>query len=313
LRHAAAKMDSGAVFEWSDLRYFLAVARTGSTLAAARTLGTSQSTVHRRLAELETRINRKLAKRCTTGYQLTELGQRLLPYAESVEAAIAAFERYSLASDTDLTGSVRVTCSSTMADRLAKSPLIEAFHARYPGLQVELVITDRYLDLAKGEADIAIRFGEASDDALIGRKIAEVPWAVYATRSYVERHGRPGRPEDIEDHLVVAFDGEIANYAAARWLRSVAPRARIAARSDSWPALIATVKSGAGLAPLPIHHGDRDKELVRLIGTTPGLVSEIWLLVHPDMRQTPRVRTFFEYVIAELKGFRTLLLREFEK
>jgi DNA-binding transcriptional LysR family regulator len=139
LRHAAAKMDSGAVFEWSDLRYFLAVARAGSTLAAARTLGTSQSTVHRRLAELETRINRKLAKRCSTGYQLTELGQRLLPYAESVEAAIAAFERYSLASDTDLTGSVRVTCSSTMADRLAKSPLIEAFHARYPGLQVELV------------------------------------------------------------------------------------------------------------------------------------------------------------------------------
>jgi DNA-binding transcriptional LysR family regulator len=129
----------------------------------------------------------------------------------------------------------------------------------------------------------------------------------------VERHGRPGCPEDIENHLVVAFDGEIANYAAARWLRSVAPRARIAARSDSWPALVATVKSGAGLAPLPIHHGDRDKELVRVIDTAPGLLSQIWLLVHPDMRQTPRVRAFFDYVVAELKPFRALLLREPEE
>jgi DNA-binding transcriptional LysR family regulator len=166
------------VFEWSDLWYFLAVARAGSTLAAARMLGTSQSTVHRRLAKLEARIGHKLGKRYSTGYQLTELGQRLLHYAESVEDAIAVFERHSLASDTELTGSVRVTSSSKMADRLAKSPLFEAFHARYPGLQVELVITDRYLDMAKGEADIAIRFGQASDDALIGRKIAEVPWAV---------------------------------------------------------------------------------------------------------------------------------------
>lgn len=306
-------MDSRAVFEWNDLRYFLAVARAGSTLAAARMLGTSQSTVHRRLAELETRIGRKLVKRSATGYQLTELGQRLLPYAERAEDAIAAFERHSLAADTDLTGSVRVTCSSTMADRLAKSPLMDAFHARHPGLRVELVITDRYLDLSKGEADIAIRTGEALDDALIGRKIAEVPWAVYATRSYIERHGRPERPEDIEDHFVVAFDGEIANYAAARWLRSVAPRARIAARSDSWPAFIATVKSGVGLGPLPIHHGDREKQLVRLIDTAPGLLSEFWLLVHPDMRHTPRVRAFFDYVVAELKGFRALLLRQVEE
>ena len=128
-----------------------------------------------------------------------------------------------------------------------------------------------------------------------------------------ERHGRPERVEDIECHSVVAFDDEIANYAAARWLRSVAPRARIAARSDSWPALVATVKSGVGLAPLPIHHGDGEKELVRLVDTEPRLVSEIWLLVHPDMRHTPRVREFFDYVVAEMKDFRALLLRQFER
>lgn len=101
----------------------------------------------------------------------------------------------------------------------------------------------------------------------------------------MERHGRPERPESLNDHFVIAFDGDIANYAAARWLRSVAPRAKIAARSDSWPAFIATVKTGVGIGPLPIHRGDREEGLIRLFDTAPDLVSEFWLLMHPDMRQ----------------------------
>jgi DNA-binding transcriptional LysR family regulator len=135
-------MDNRAVFDWDDLRHFLAVARSGSTLAAARALGTSQSTVHRRLVELEARIGRALVTRQPTGYRLTELGEHLLPFAEDVEEAITVFERQALASDKELSGAIRVTCASTLADRLAKSPLIDAFHARYPGLQVELVITE---------------------------------------------------------------------------------------------------------------------------------------------------------------------------
>jgi DNA-binding transcriptional LysR family regulator len=312
LRKASAKMDSGEIFEWSDLRYFLAVARAGSTLAAARLLGTSQSTVQRRLSELESRLGRKLVKRGTSGYRLTELGESLLPHAERVEDAIAAFGRHSAAADKSLTGSVRVTCSSTMADRLVRSSLIKTFHSRYPRLRVEFVVTDKYLDLSKGEADIAIRTGHAADEALVGRKIAEVPWAVYATRSYVERYGRPNAPKDIEDHLVVAFDGEIADYAAARWLRSAAPRARVAARSDNWPAFLATVKSGVGLGLLPIHHGDREQDLVRLIDATPRVASEFWLLVHPDMRHMPRVSAFFDYMLEEVTAFRALLLRQCE-
>ena len=190
--------------------------------------------------------------------------------------------------------------------------MTQNFHTRYPGLRIEFVITDKYLDLSKGEADIAIRTGEPCDENLIGRKIAGVPWAVYATHSYVERHGRPESAADLNDHFVVAFDGEIANYAAARWLRSVAPTAKIAARSDNWAAFLATVKTGVGLAPLPIHHGDREKDLVRLIDMEPRVVSQFWLLMHPDMRHTPRVRAFFDYVVAELKTFRSLLLRDAE-
>jgi DNA-binding transcriptional LysR family regulator len=301
------------VLDWNDLRYLIAVARAGSTLAAAKALGTSQSTVHRRLTELEERIGRQLVKRHATGYRLTELGEHLLPYAERAEEAIATFERQALASDKDLSGIVRVTCASTLADRLANSPLLDTFHVRYPNLRVELLVSDRLLDLSRGEADIAIRLGQPQESPLIGRKIAKVPWAVYASHSYVQRYGRPEAPRDLKDHVVVAYDGEIADYAAARWLQSVAPNARVAARSENWPGYILAVKSGAGIGPLPVHHGDRENELVRLFDTDPQVVSHFWLLMHRDMRRTPRVRAFFDFVIAELKAFRMLLLRQTER
>jgi DNA-binding transcriptional LysR family regulator len=203
------------MFEWDDLRHFLAFARAGSMQGAARALGVNQSTVQRRIAELEERLGRRLVERHLTSYRLTELGEELRPAAEGVEAAVATFERHLAASDKGLIGTIRVTCGSILADRLRRSHLIDAFHARHPGLRVELVISDRFLDLSKGEADIAIRAGEPREEALVSRKIAEAPWAVYASRAYLERYGRPGHPEDIERHVVVGCGEAIAHSGGA--------------------------------------------------------------------------------------------------
>src|SRR5262249_54029656 len=230
------------MFDWNDLRYFLAVARTGSTIAAAKALGWSQSTVQRRLARLE---------RHPTGYRLTALGEDLRRYAEEVEEAVAVFERHLAASDKRLTGTVRVTCPEGLVDPLL-TPLVDAFQARYPGLRVDLIVTERFLDLSKGEAEIAVRGGEPRDPVLIGRKIADNPWAVYASRSYIERHGRPERPEDINHHAIIDFSGDIANLLLAKWLRSVAPQATIAARSNSVIGLLMAAKSDVGLTILPV-------------------------------------------------------------
>jgi len=309
----SAKLHTQGVFDWNALKYFLAFARKGSTLAAARVLGVSQSTVHRRLAELEKRLGRSLLERDLTGYRLTELGEELRPFAEQVEEAVAAFERHLISSDKAFTGTIRVTCPTTVADRLLRTPLIDAFHARYPGLRVELVMSDQFLDLSTGEADIAIRAGAPQDEALVGRTIAEAPWALYASRSYFEHHGRLECPQDIERHLVVAFDGVIADYPAARWLRSMAPHAPIAARSDSWPAVISAVKSGAGLAPMPVVLGDHEKGLVRVIDDIPELATKYYLLTHRDLHRTPRVRAFFDFVDAEIKAFRLMLSGRVER
>jgi DNA-binding transcriptional LysR family regulator len=286
---------------WDDLRYFLAFAHAGSMQAAAKALGVNQSTVQRRIAELEEYLGHRLVIRHLGSYRLSELGEELLPAAKDVEAAIAAFERHLAAYDKGPTGTVRVTCGSSLAARLRQTPLIDAFHARCPGLRVELIISERFLDLSKGEADIAIRLGEPSDETLVARKIADASWAVYASRAYVERYGRPLNVEDLNRHLVIACDGAIANYPAARWLRSVA------ARSEHWQGVMLAVKAGAGLAAMPHWQGD-SSELVRVIDNI-GLVIPYYLVMHRDMQHTPRVRAFADFVSSEIKSFRALLAK----
>jgi DNA-binding transcriptional LysR family regulator len=295
------------MFDWNDLRYFLAVARHGSTIAAAKALHLSQSTVHRRLAELEKGVGRHIVIRHATGYRLTEFGNELLPLVKQVEEAVASLERHLVAANDAPSGSVRVTCSESIGYRLTQSPLLDGFHKRYPGLRIELIMSDHFLDIAKGEADVAIRAGVPNEESLVGRKIADVPWALYCSRSYLERHGRVERTEDIDRHAVIEFDGDIRDHHAAQWLRSVAPHATVVARSNTVPGLMMTVKSGAGIAPLPMPLADRDGDLVRVLGPVPGLYSQIYLLTHPDLRHTPRVRAFFDFVIAELDQVRPIL------
>jgi DNA-binding transcriptional LysR family regulator len=132
---------------WDDLKHFLAFARTGSMLTAAKAQGANHSTVRRRLAELEKHLGCKLIERQSSGYRLTEVGVGLLPHAERVEEAVAACERYVASCDTGLTGVVRLTCSPTVGERLRRAPLFETFQARFPGLRIELVLSDRLVDL----------------------------------------------------------------------------------------------------------------------------------------------------------------------
>jgi DNA-binding transcriptional LysR family regulator len=200
---------------------------------------------------------------------------------------------------------VRVTCSESIGSRLMQSPLLETFHSRHPGLRIELIMSDHFLDIAKGEADVAIRAGVPNEESLVGRKIADVPWALYCSRAYLARYGRVERIEDIAGHAVIEFDGDIRDHHAAKWLRSVAPTARVVARSNTVPGLLMTVKSGAGLAPLPVPLGMRDTDLVSVLG--PVLYSPIYLLTHPELRHMPRIRTFFDFIIAEIDSVRPVL------
>lgn len=294
------------MFDWNDLRFLLAIAREGSTLAAAKTLNVSQPTVQRRLAALEASIRRRLVERHPTGYRLTEFGKLLLPHAEEVERSVAALRRQIASGGQDLGGTLRITCPEGMASRLL-APLIESFRARYPELRVDLIMTDRRLDLANGEAEIAVRIHEPGDGSLVARRIAESPWAIYASRSYVRLHGRPHSFADLQHHAVIAFGGELAGNHAGRWLEETAPLARIAATGNSMLGMLAAVKSGAGLAPLPMLLGGSDDDLQAVLGPVPELGTKVYLVMHSDLRSIPRVRAFCDFIVAEIDRFRPLL------
>jgi DNA-binding transcriptional LysR family regulator len=307
LRERAAKVHNLPMFDWNDLRHFLAVARHGSTLAAGRALGLSQSTVQRRLIELERRLGRQLVQRHPTGYQLTEFGREMLPYAERIGEAVQGFEQHLADSRRDVVGVVRVTCPEPLMFLLQKSPLLDRFHALHPGLRVEFVMSDRYVDLAKGEADIALRSGDTDDAQLVGRKIADSIWAVYASKAYVERHGKPERVEDISRHAVIGLDESMANHRAAKWLAQVAPDAKIVARNNSVLGVVYAVKSGIGLAPLPTAVGDAEEALVRVLGPIPELARSWRLLTLPELRKAPRVASFFDFIIDEIDSVRKIV------
>jgi len=295
------------MFEWGDLRYLLAVARHGSTLAAARALGVNQSTVHRRLAELERRLGAPLAIRHPTGYRLSEFGAAILPYARSVEDAVIALERRAVGAGETPSGTIRLTCPEPILGRLIRSGLIDRFHARYPEAHVELLTSDRYLDLSHGEADVALRSGEPEDPDLVGRKVADSIWAVYASPDYIARNGRPATVADLARHRLIAFDGPMARHRANAWINAVAPGATIAATNSSVLGVLLAAKSGLGVAALPVTIAEAEPGLIEVLPPIAELARGWYLLTHPDLRRQPRIAAFFDFAIEELPALRSVL------
>ncbi len=295
------------MFDWDDLKPFLAVARQGSTIAAARILGVDQSTVQRRLGALERGIGYPLVRRLPTGYKLTAFGESLLPEAQRMEDAALALQQRIEAFHHDLTGIVRVTCPEPLVYRMAGTGLLDRFHARYPGIDVQFVMSDKYLDLERGEADVAMRAGDTRDGPLIARRIGTSQWGIYASERYLERHGCPTRIEDLERHALIGFDDSLSRNRAAGWLREVAPRARVVARNDSILGVMRSALSGIGLAALPTALGDDEPELVRVLGPIPALARPWRLLTTHELRHTPRVAAFFDFMVEEVETLRQVL------
>jgi DNA-binding transcriptional LysR family regulator len=295
------------MLNWNDLKYFVALARHGSTLAAGRALHADASTVQRRVAELERHVGQALVKRETTGYQLTAFGRQMLVQAQTVEHAVQGFEQQLAVARREAGGVIRVTCPEPLVTRISQSPLLGRFRERHPGLHVEFVMSDQYLDLAKGQADVALRSGDTDDAELVGRKIGDSLWAVYGSRSYVERHGRPRTMGDLASHALVGLEDGMAQHRAAQWLRSVAPDTVPVARNSSVLGLVHSVKAGIGLAPLPTALGDAEPDLERVLGPIPEL-TRIWrVLTTPELRQSPRVAAFFDFIVEEIDTLRPII------
>lgn len=295
------------MFDWDDLKPFLAVARHGSTMAAARALQVDQSTVQRRIAELERRVGQPLVERRTSGYRLTAYGEELRPLAEAVEQQVAVLEHRIRATARELNGVVRLTCPEPLVRRIVESPLLDHLYAAHPRLRIEFVTSDRYLDLLKGEADVALRSGDTVDGSLVGRKVADSLWAVYASRSYTARAGVPSGLAETAAHPWITLDASMAGHRSRTWLRDALPSAQVAATSTSVLGLVHSAKAGVGIAALPTALGDAEPDLVRLFGPVPELTRMWRILTTPALRKTPRIDAFFRFVAAETETLRPIL------
>jgi DNA-binding transcriptional LysR family regulator len=236
------------------------------------------------------------------------VGEVLIDQVVVVETAIANLEQKIQSLKLDLKGVIRLTCPEPTVPRIAATGLLERFHQRYPGLMVEFVTSDRYLDLTKGEADVAFRSGEPVDDRLIGRKICDSVWAVYASKSYIQTHGRPSSIAELAAHALIGFDGIMQNHRVAKWLPVAVPNARIVSRSSSMLGAVSSAKAGIGIASLPTTLGDAEDVLVQVLPPVEELTRSWYLLTHPDLRKTPRIAAFVDYMLDDIAALRLALI-----
>jgi DNA-binding transcriptional LysR family regulator len=295
------------MFDWDDLKFFLAGAEHGSTSAAGRALSIDQFTIQRRLLQLEKRIGQALVERRQAGYRLTAYGQAVLPHALAVQKQMSSLERFVKSSARELAGVIRLTCPEPIVARITKSPLLDHLAAKYPALHVEFVMSDRYIDLSKGEADVALRSGDTIDNELVGRKIADSLWAVYGGRDYLAEHGTPSSTADYTQHQWISFDGSMSAHRATQWLAETVPGAHIVASSGSVLGMVHAVKANVGLAPLPTALGDAEPDIVRVLGPVPELKWQWRMVTTRQLRQTPRVSAFFAFMVSKIPTLKPIL------
>ena len=284
-----------AAMDWNDLRYFLAVAEEGSTLAAARALRVSQTTVARRITALEEALGLKLFEKRQAGYVLTPAGEGLIDRARQVEAATEGFAEASAALVRDTSGVVRVTTQEIFANTLL-APILRELHERHPEIVIEIDTAQELLDLGAGEADIALRStaGEAPA-GLVGRSLCIDDWTLYCSREYAERHGVPRTREELLQHAIIGGGGGKLWLHYEKWLRSLGLEGQVAMHHATSTGLLMAVRSGFGIAVLPCVVADGDPDLVRCIPPRADHQRHMWLLTHERVRHTPRVRTVIDF------------------
>jgi DNA-binding transcriptional LysR family regulator len=281
--------------DWNDVRYFLALARSGSVRAAGKSLGVSHSTVARRVEALEAELHTRLFDRSQDGYVLTAAGREMVGSAEGVEREIAGLERVMVGQDGRLAGTVAVTCGDSFVATLLVRALARLCQD-HPGVELRFVTDGRPFDLARREADLAVRVltsGTSPPEHLLGTRVAPLMLA-----SYVARAGGPERWLGFDDRRTV--ERLVAG--------SSRPELPIWGSFSSLEAVVEAARAGLGLAMLPVYVGDPDPALRRLDATDARHVADLWLLCHPDLRHTARVQAA-RGVIAELFREREALFR----
>jgi len=282
------------MFDWNDLRVFLLLARERTLAATARSLRVNQSTVGRRLGGLERAAGTRLFERTPQGYVLTPAARAVLETIEQIERDAIAVERHLLGQDARVAGRVRLATSESLAKWFIV-PHLPALRRAHPELIVELVAGNAPADLARREADVSLRMKKPEQPQLRARRLGVASWAIYAAETYLAGRRRPSLREHYAGQDVVSFAAELGGTVGARWVQTHADRARVAFTTNSMTTYAEAVAAGVGIGAIPCVYGDREPRLKRLLPAVIGH-HDLWLVVHPDVRDSARVRAVLAFL-----------------
>ena len=278
---------------WDDYRIFIALAEAGSLLQAGKNLGVQHSTVLRRINSLEQRLGVRLFERLRGGYTLTASGERMLATVQHLKEEVTNAERQVLGGDVKLSGSIKISTTDTIG-YFWLPPYIKGFKEKYPDITLDVDITTRHINLTKREADIAIPAVNRQPDYMIGRELQKIVFRLYAHQSYQATNVQP---DAYQAHNFLLPNEAIGGIPANRYIRKYIGTKQIAATSDKLTALYQMCKQGLGIAALPSYVAEKDASL-KCVGELPASTQKnaIWLLTHPDLKNTARIRAFMEFM-----------------
>jgi DNA-binding transcriptional LysR family regulator len=289
---------------WDEFRLVKAIAETGSLAGAGDVLALNHSTVFRRLNALETDLGSRLFERSRTGYVPTPAGEEMVVIAARMFEDITDFERRVAGRDVKPSGELRVTTNDSLVAHLA-TPLFGAFCRQFPEIKLDVVIENRALNLSRRDADVAIRATAEPPETLVGRRIASIAWSVYGAK------GTSVQPtddaSDLADHCWIGFGDAIGTIGPARWMARAVVPSKIFYRLNTVLGLSQAVESGLGIGFVPCFIGDKAPGLTRLLRSPMVFDASLWLLTHPDLKNSARVRAFVDFMGRELMKHKPLI------
>ena len=282
--------------EWSDLMVILAVCRAGSLSGAARSLGHNHSTIFRKINAIEEKTGVRFFERLSDGYLMTEAGQTAMRYAERIESEVHALGREVLGQDMRLQGKIRVTAPEGISSQIAPRLLAE-FCRVNPGISIDMMGGSSALDLSRREADVAIRATPKPPDTSLGRKVCDFRFAVYSSPQYLEQN----KDKPTQEQNWCLLEGTVDWLIPLVWKKKAHGERQVIFSSSMSQAVINATAEGMGFTLMPCYLGDTNDRLVRVGDPLEALTIELWVLTHPDLRHTARVKALLAYLYDEFK------------
>jgi DNA-binding transcriptional LysR family regulator len=282
--------------EWSDLTLILAICRAGSLSGAARILGHNHSTIFRKINAIEEKTGVRFFERLPDGYVMTEAGEIAMRYAERIESEVHALGREVLGQDMRLQGKIRVTAPEGITTQIAPKLLAE-FCRLHPGVSIEITGGSSALDLSRREADVAIRATHKPPDSSLGRKVCDFRFGIYSSPQYLEQN----KDKPLQEQNWSLIQGTVDWLVPLIWKKAAHGERQAIFSSGTSFAVLNACAEGLGFTMMPCYLGDADSRLVRVGEPVEALTMELWILTHPDLRHTARVKALIAYLYDELK------------